>query len=236
MAKFFSRDVRVFFDGYDPSPQTVRYDLGIEQGALEVTAFGDAGERVIAGVKTATFEWAALFDDVSTALDAANTLIGNGTARVLMVLIGTGTGARAFAGTAFMLAQKEEAHISELVRMEAAFRSDQAWDVAVHYGPKAVLPPGTNSGSIDNTAASTAGGTVYFIIHSATTATGTALLQDSADGITFATLGTALIVYSGTGPISTVGTYAGTIRRYTRVLNVAGSTGTITITAALKRS
>jgi len=231
MAYFWTRDLRFYWGGYDPGSHTTRLVLGLEAEPLDRTSFGDGAERTQSGLRRDTVTWAGLFDDGADAMDvAAATLVGTSTNNVMSFLIGTATGDVAYSGTVVQLDVKTPSDIRDLVRQEASFKPDQAWDRGKHFGPVSTLlgTGGPNvTGSIDNSALSTGSATWYIHFISVAGGTSTIFLQDSADGTSFAALGTLV----GTGKIArkiTVGSGAdGTVRRYTRV-SENNATGTDT--------
>ena len=217
MAKKLSSDVRVYYGQYDLSPEATSIAIALAVEPLDPTALQDSAERALSGLRKDTVEYSGLFDDSGTGMDAAQAaLTATGTA-VFSVLIGTGTGDRAYAGTAYLLAAKSPAAIADLVKQEAVLKPDQAWDRGVHFGPSISKPSSAQvtSGTLDNAALSTAGGVGYFHIFAVSSGTINCNFQESAIGTTWTSiLSGTLLVTEGTSarlPIT------GTIQRYTRV-------------------
>ena len=100
--------------------------LGKEVDALDVTAFADAAERVIAGIEKSQ-EWtlSGIFDDTATSGPDAvlGTLVG-----VLGTFdwspIGTVAGRRKFSGTALCLAYHTRSAVKGRVEFDARFKLD----------------------------------------------------------------------------------------------------------------
>ena len=229
MAVFWSKDVGFHFQGYDPGTHTTRLSIGLGVQVLDKTVFTNTSESIQAGVRQDTIEWAGLFDDATgsggTALTQATTLLGTGT-KYVSVYIGTGTGSRAYGGTAVYLAEKEMGNIGELVRMEAVWRMDGSWEQGRLFAYKMALTGSTVTGSYDNGAAGTpASRSAWVQQHSGV---GTYILEDSATGTTFVQIGTDIVM--GTGPLGSLFAMgSGTLRRYVRMRMGANSTGTASI-------
>lgn len=237
MAKRLAKEVAVFLDAYDPGLHTTRVMIGIVSEGLDLTVFGEAGERTTAGIRKDTLEWAGIFDDAATggtrSMDAAaKNLIGSG-ARQASVLFGTGTGQTFYGGTGWhLLSAKEPARIGEIVMMETIFQGDGTWERGVTLSSGArglVLTTGGQTGpTVDGAAATTAGGALYIHAMQFTgSGTGTTMLiamDDSADSTTwsekFATS------FAGTTGTALRFALTGTIRRYTRQASGTYSGGT----------
>lgn len=229
MAKLLTRDTRVYIGGYDPGASTTRWVFSLEAPALDPTAITDAAERVAADIRKDAFEWAGIFDDSANDADAAAVaMIGSSTNNVVSVFLGTATGSLAYAGTALMITHRALGSLGDMVRYEIGFALDQAIERGVHYGLPTAESGGWDTGSVDNAVLTTGGGSWYLHIISGS---GTVGLQDSADGTSFANIGTITGI---TGKIARKTALTGTIRRYTRV---DVSTGTsLLLTSVLVRS
>ena len=233
MAKFWSKDVRFYFDGYDPGTATTRLVVGMVSEALDPTAFGDVAERSTSGRRQDTIEWAGIFDDAAAGLHvAAGTLLGTGTGEVLTIMVGTGTGSVAFAGTGHLLAATPAADLGNgLVRHSAVFAVDQAWDAGKVAADKLIgTGAGTVvSGSLDNGATTTAGASVYVHVFGGT---GTVVLQDSGSASLFVTV-TGLSVVVTAAPFGTkLSIASGTaLQAFTRAAVING-TGTASVAFA----
>lgn len=192
MGNLLSTNTRFYFNGVDPGLHGTRFTVTLEGAVLDPTAIVDNAERVHPGDRMDSFEYAGFFDDdigsSTLGLEAiAGTSVGISTAKVLMMLLGTSTGAPAYCGTGYWLSYKPVANIRDLVRVEGTWAMDQAYDRCQHFGPKVTVTTTTNSGSIDNGAGgtTTAGGTFYLQVFEVTSGTSTIKMEDSTDGTTF---------------------------------------------------
>ena len=238
MAVKKASDVRVYFGTYDLSTASVSVSVNLESEVLDPTVFTDAAERATAGIRRDTIEWAGLFNDGTSADAAGSAMIGSASNNVISVFLGTATGDRAYVGTGYLLSAKAIARIGELVRQGVTIRPDQAWGMGVGYGATG-SKAGTaifDTGSVDNGTLTTAGGTFFIHILTASGIVGTlyADVWDSADGVaTWSNIGAATLVGITTATSDKVA-FTGPIRRYTRPRLVG--TGTATLAYVLVRS
>lgn len=227
--------MRVYFGGYDIGTATTRVAMFLGVDSLDPTSFPDGAERVLRGVRRDRVEWAGLFDNDNSHDAAMSSLIGSGTNNVFSLLIGTGAGSIAYVGTALLTLGKPTGEVAGLVRQEGAFQPDNQLLRGVHYGSATNYNflSGGNSGTHDNTTATTAGGTLFMhAFGSVTTGSGTVQLEDSADGTTFVAIGTLILTITArTAQRVNIG---GTIRRYTRF--AVSGTGTLGIALILVRA
>src|SRR3990167_7869458 len=159
MAKKYSRDVAIYYDGYDIGTAMTSVQLSIAVDALDPTSLGDSAERVLAAIRKDALEVSGLFDDDSMALDAAAALIGSSTG-IFSVSLGTDPGAISYVGTAFFRQFKPAAKIGDLVKLEGAFKPVQFLQRGkLTHGGKGASGPGTFD-SLDN-GGSSASGTLY---------------------------------------------------------------------------
>src|SRR3990167_5647794 len=124
MAKKYSKDVAIYYDGYDIGTSMTSMQLSIAVDALDPTSLGDSAERVLADIRKDALEVSGLFDDDSMALDAAVALIGSSTG-IFSVSFGTAKGDISYVGTAFFKQFKPAAKIGDLVKLEGAFKPMQ---------------------------------------------------------------------------------------------------------------
>lgn len=214
MAKKKSSDLAVYYGGYDFGTALTRVELTLGINALDPTSLSDAGERATGGLRADAVALTGLFDDINSADAAAAALIPTGTA-VLSVLFGQATGDIAYSGTAFFLAAKNPASIGELVRQEVEIKLDQSLDRGMHYAKLAKAGTGAaNSGTLDNTALTTAGGVGYIHVLSVTSGTVGAALQDSATGTLWADIPGARV--TGSAGTSVKVSFTGTLNQYTK--------------------
>lgn len=231
MAKLFSKQVSVYFAGFDLGTATTSTMISLELEALDKTALGDGAETVIAGIRHDQAEWSGLYDD-GTSMDAAGSaMIGSGTNNVLSVHIGTTIGSRAYAGTALLLMTKPLSSVKGLVQQEAIFKPDQSWDRGQTQLLNTSFTGSGSSGSIDNAALTTGGGKWYLHVFTYSGGGTTVVsLEDSADAASWAAVGTVGAISARS---SYRNTFTGTLRRYTRVTKTA--TGTAQLAAVVVR-
>ena len=254
MAKWWSRDVRIIFDGLDLGVDMTRSGVQMAVVPLDVTGFGESGERIIAGIRQDRFEYVGMFEDNATNPTAGlnsvvATYIGTGTGTILSVHIGTiTTGSagtitntqRAWVGTALLKTFQAEGRVKDLVMVAAAFDIDGTWLKGQSHVIRRVSTVADVSQPLDYGTVST--GTTYWYVqeHLYTGSVGTLALQDSADGTgTFVTIGTFQVGTSGAG-VGTRGsgrvTVTGTIRRYTRTNMITALASTIILSDVLVRN
>ena len=225
MAKYFSKSVRVYFEAYDPGTALTRSGMTLAAPALDVTSITDAAERQIPDIRKDAVELVGWFDDGSDALDKAlGTLLGNATARPLSYLISSTVGGVGYAGTAYFLGEQAPSELAGAVRLEGNFRPDQAWQRGAHFGERQLIASGaTGSGTVDNSAATTNGGTAFYHVFSVTgigTGTGRLQVEHSTDGTSW----TGILELNGfTAGTAGVVAMAGTLNRYTRLTSQNGS-------------
>lgn len=215
----WSGDIRVYFESYDVGTVTIALGIKREVQVLETTAFGDTAERVLAGVRMDRMEpsWQGYFND-STSFDgfqAAN--LGSGT-RVISVLMGTSTGDPAYGQQAQLFISQILPQNKQLVQISGSLMPDSTWDRGAVLQPRTTATGSSVSGSVNNGALSTGSGFWYLHVFSiGAGTTSTIALQDSADGASFADLGTQVISTSTAYRISVGSGAGGTIRQYTRL-------------------
>ena len=205
MAKLWSNQVRVYFEGYDVGTATTQCNVTKEYNTQEITSMGDSAEQFLMGLRTDSFTWSGLFDDDNSMDEASNAVIGSADS-MICVALGTATGNRAFAGTGLHNTIDVPASHDQLVQITAGFQPNQAWDASLHYGVRGTLASDGTSGSIDNGTESTNGGNWY--LHLFNTPTGTAgtsriSFRHSTDAVVWANVGSAEVNPGSTAVSST---------------------------------
>ena len=238
MGFIFSNVIRVYHSGYNFGTVTTSVSVTQAVDALDPTVFGDEGERVLAGLRRDSIEWAGLFDsDTTLGLGASTALIPSGSAggtnNVFSVLLGTGLAAPAISGTINWLAVSQPLEVADLIRQEAEFKPDGKMQRSVSFGEFASFTATVDSGTIDNAGSSVVGGTSFLHVSSVISGTINPVLQHSADttSANFADVVDFGLFTAGTVSRSgTVSQPTGTILRYTRIKNKGTGTGTFTVT------
>jgi hypothetical protein len=238
VANIWSDAVRVYIGGYDPGTTTTSASITLSAPPVDKTFFGDSAEGVHPGIRVDEIEWAGVFaDGVGGINDLIGTILGSA-GEVVQLQLGTATGDRAYVGTAFTLSGKPGGELRGLVRVEAAWKPEQAFDVARHYGPRkrSTTTAGVNSGAINHGSTST-GTAVYYVQCFLYSATGTRglTLQDSADGASFVSRLAATFTGVGSQRLEWTGSL-GTHTRISQTSPGGTSSGTFDWAAALTRS
>lgn len=231
MAKYFSKSIEVALGGYLIGSATTRIDVIIDAEALDITAFQDSGERVTPGIRRDEVRMGGYFDD-GTSIDLAGPSAVGTLRETLSVVIGSAEGSRVYAGTGMLTIYTNPGAIAGIVAYDAVYKPDGSLKKAQFLSKFTTLVftangESTNSGSLDNGAATTAGGTLFAHL-TAVAAGGTAgtqlqfQLQDSADGVSFANVDSVTL----STVTATALALSGTIRRYIRGRYVEGTAGT----------
>lgn len=235
MAVRNSSEVRVYIGGYDISTAmlTARAILGVS--VLDKTGLGDVAETITAGNRADGFEVDGLFDDAARSVDAMfGSLVGSGVGDVASLVIGTGTGARVYSGSAGVIGAAIGGRNNELVRATVTVKPDTTLIPAKHFGVLTTKTAGANSGSLDDTTGTS--GTGYWISHvtqmSGTLGTLSVNLEHSTDGTVFTNKETHNYTAAG----STITTITGSLNRYVRMSSgTTTATGTFSYFGAYKR-
>jgi len=234
VASFWSRDVKIYFDKYDLGTATTRWAIALEVQTLDPTTFEDAGDRVVAGLRSDQFEWTGLFDDSASIDEVMGSLLGSGN-KALSVVIGSGVGSVAYGATAQMYGGRNPIGHTDLVRAEMNTRPDQAFDVCRVMAPRTTGTASTNFGTLDNLALTTAGGTMYthmfLMTGSLGTGSGTLRVEDSVDGTTWAVFTTQLYTTAGADKVVA----SGTLNRRTRAAYSSTTAGTASYSIIFNR-
>lgn len=119
----------------------------------------------------------------------------------------------------------------DLVKISFAGRGNTALYSVVSLQPLATISTTTTTTGVDNTIQTTSGGQLFIQVE-AVTGTIDYQLQDSADNINFADIGTGSL---STDSVSQIDTIAGTIRRYTRLVLTLGGGESIKAQFSLNR-
>ena len=224
MAVRISSELRLYVGAFDLGTATTSSAVTLEATPLDKTAFGDAAESSIPGLRKDAIEWAGWFDDGTGTGGGINQLLGTllgSSGAAYSLYIGTTNGDRAYCGTIFVASVKPAGNVAELVKVVAMFKPDGTIEAGKHFGPRKVV---STSGTTDDSAATTSGGAFYSHVFGwvGTPTTGTMVLQHSTDGTIWADVGTHN--YQGPSGSSQRTTFSGTLRRYVRLTtSAAGS-------------
>ncbi len=221
----------MYYAGYNPGTATTQAGVSLAVEALDPTSLGDAAEVRIAGLRTDGFSWSGIFDNDQSINQAAGSLLGSGT-NVMSVYFGTGTGSVAYCGEAHLLDAPVPLALRGLVMQEATFQRDGGpIDRCAILSVEGTATGSGNTGTVDNSTLNGTGGTLYVHVFTFSGGTGSIILQDSADGTTYAAVTNMSYSVTGTGATA-LGT-SGTIRRYRRLIEGTGTSGSFSYSAAL---
>ena len=219
MALKYSGDVRIYFEQYEVGTVTISVGIKREVDVLETTAVGDGAERFVRGIRMDKLEpaWTGYFNN-TTAFDAyAKANLGSGT-RVHSIFFGTATGDIAYGQQLQLHTEALEFPNKGLVMASGALRPDGTWDRGAVLQVRTTATGSSIGGAVDNAALNTGSGFWFLHVFSiGAGTTSTIALQDSADDVTYADLGTQVISTSTAYRISVGSAASGTIRRYTRL-------------------
>ena len=223
MAGFFSDQVQFFVAGSELGSATTKACVRLVNNPLDVTAFLNNAEKQNPNVRSDAIEWAGFFDDASRSIDGLMSGSIGTVGDVVSFAVGTAIGKRAYSAKVQWRSVGIPIRVKDMVRVESVWQPDGTISVAKHFGTPTSTTAEVNSGSIDDSAASTGTGTVFIhITRYVNSPTFTAYLMDSADGTTFA-VKSGVFIPTGTG--ATALEFTGTLRRYVRFIFNNFSTG-----------
>ncbi len=235
MANILSKDARIYVGGYDLGTVTLSLSIGRQVISVDSTVIVDPAERFVGGLTQDNITWDGIYDDTTSVDAMAAALIGSnadGTNGVI-VLVGTGTGGRSFAGTALLTSFNYPMDKTDLVKMVSTWQPDQAWDVGLSFGEAASFTATGSSGTINNnfpatTSTTTAGIQAQIQVLNVVAGTVQIRIQESAGG-TGAWADVVTFPVSTGGQESTVGTASGEIQSALRLRNSGTGTGTVVV-------
>jgi hypothetical protein len=232
VAKLGADQIRVYFAGFDIGTSTTSVGVTLAVEPLDPTSLGDVAERTIPGQRNDVVEWAGLFDDSLSADAAGSAMLGSaGTNNVFSVHFGTGTGKVAFAGTAIMFAAKAGGGVKDFVYQEETWQPDGTLEKGFTQCVKTMIIGSGSSTFLDFGGSSLNGARLYLQVFSyAGGGSATITVEHGSATSAVVTLGTFIVSTRN----SFVGSFAGTIRRFTRITKDA--TGSAEVAVVLVRS
>jgi hypothetical protein len=206
MAKYWSNQVRAYYDGYTIGTAMTSASAEIAVAMLDKTSVGDEAETFLTGLRADTAEFAGLYDDGTLAMSAANGLIGAGTtAPPWSLFIGTATGNIVYTVQSWLVRDAAITDVADLVRVEAGFQADGTYRRGVNLSGTGLVLIGTGNGTVlggtHNAGAKTTAG-AHAVVHMLTN-TGTVQIQQRVDGTTWVNFA-GLVKAAMTGPTGTV--------------------------------
>ena len=211
-------------------------NLAESTAMLDVTTINDADETFIPGQNSGTIALDMLLDNSGAAGSQFITLnTWKGTPQVVtFASFGTTR------GTPCKLIYADQSNFTvnssttEAVGVSGAYMTDGLVGYGVVLDPSTAITTNTTATSVDNGAASTAGGVAHLHVTAFSGLTSdTITLEHSTDNSSFSTLATFAVVSAATVERLTIN---GTINRYVRVKDTVVGTGSCTRIVALSRN
>lgn len=204
---------KVYANGYDLTPYLTSFGVAGAADTAEVTVLGQGSKAYLAGLKDATLSGEGYYDGDAGAVDAVlRAALGTDTGVWGHLPNGDGVGVAGYGFRSVETAYEVSTPVDGVAGVSVEAQSNVGLEplVALHE-LKAETAAGQGT-SHNNGAASTNGGSAYLQLVAGTTVTVT--VKDSADGTTFATIGTFT---AASGHSAQRIAITGTIRQYTRV-------------------
>ena len=246
MAQVYTRVVSMYLAGRNIGTSVVSASvvMGLAD-AHDITVFGDTAERVLGtGRRSDAVSISARFDDEQSMDDLVGSgAIGATANNIMMLMIGTATGARAWCGTGILVQANNPTDVAGLVMSESVFKPDSAIDGCVHFGSASTFTSANGTGIVNSLISNPSGtsvGTAAFYVSMVTGSfgggTAKVFLQHFTGGV-FVNIATALFTGSTTGSSVRLLTTAsaGTMQPTARVIWESDGTD-ITVVAALARA
>lgn len=229
----------VFAGGADLSPYLNDATVSGSAETGETTAFGSDAKTYVAGPKDGTLTLGGMFDGTEKAVDEVLATLADADVDYPLTVLPEGAivGRRASIASVKKTNYEIASPVSDVVAVSAEFQASDGIDRGMVLAAGALTAALTGTGQ-DNGAATTNGGVA--VLHAtANTRDGATVVkvQHSADNITFVDLVTFSSVGAGLTAGERIVVPSGTaINRYLRATaTLAGSTGSITITATFAR-
>lgn len=230
------RNTAIWANQFDISNYLNSFSANRNAPELDQTTFQDTAKTYLGDFQDGTMDFEGFFshDDINldTAEDVFKAALGSSTNRVITV---APEGGATFGNRALLCDGVEVKHdmkgpVSGLVTTMASFRGDTQHGVLLAH--KTDRTSTGNGTSVDNTAASTAGGVghLHVFSKSGTSPTLDVKIQHSSDNSTFADL---ITFTQATDVTSERKTVTGTVNRYTRETRTIGGSSTPTFNYAI---
>jgi len=226
----------VLADEYDISQYLNSVSVTNEVEAPETTTFGSTARTFIVGHKDGSVSFEGLFEGGSAeGIDyILNTEIGSGP--IMSVTgDGAGVGRRAILLSAKSTSYEVSSPLTEVVSITGEAISDGGLDYGVWLACQSTITTTLTGASVDNAAASTAGGVAHLhITANSNSGTTVAKIQSSANNSTWADLVTFTTVGIG-AETSQRSIVSGSVPRYLRALVTPAGAGSLTVSIAFSR-
>lgn len=231
------KNITIIGDALDLSTYFNSVTVGNEVETAETTTFNATSRTYVVGWKNGSVSLEGMFDGSTDAVDAtlSSALSSDGIAFTIATE-GATAGRRAIVLKSKQTSYDVTSPLGDVVAVSAEATSDGGLDYGVLLAARQSLTTNLTGTAVDNGAATTNGYAAH--LHATSNVRNgstTVKIQHSADNSTWVDLITFASVSAGT-PASERVVGTGTVQRYLRaVATLAGSTGSITITAALAR-
>ena len=236
-----SKTTRIFLNAYPLSGYCARAEVGMNPGLSDVTTFSDTGMKGLRGVSDDTFTIETLYDDDAAGPDVA-IAAALGVDSVLSIYPGgDAIGLAGYSGgTALVAENAMVSAVGEIVKASVRGSFNQRADRLKSLGTEATATATTNGTTIDDAAASAVGLVWAYHVSAWSASGGNArwqiLLEDSANGSSWATLLTETYNITAVGAARKATSITGAIRRYVRLTVTRDATsGSITYQAGYQR-
>jgi len=234
MAFHSGSEGRVYLDFYNLSPYLNNVSVTRNRDLTDVSCLGDGNRDFFPTISNASCTVSGFLDSLSGASEPAlRAAFEASSSEAVSIFYNTDAiGSRGVCGSGWTASYEASAPVDGVQAVAADFQFTGQVDACVSLH---ALGTETTTGtytSVDNTAATTNGAVANLHVTAAgATGTGTVLIQDSADNMTFATI---ITFANFTTTTSETKTYSGTVRRYVRA-NLSSARNTQTFVVAFGR-
>lgn len=210
---------KAYVNGYDLSTYLTELGVEVMQDVAETSTLGTAAKTYIPGLQDATLSGAGIFDAAANAEDpvlAAAFGVNLAASGWIVAPVGDAFGSPAYGFAAHQTKYSPQAQVDDAVKFGVEAQSTTGKERLLILEPLTAITAGGNAASIDNAAASAAGGVAYFQVHAFVGTTLTLKVQSSPDNSVWTDLVTATVVTAGRKYERIA--VAGSVPRYLRAL------------------
>ena len=226
------KNAKIYVNGYDLTTYFSSFDVPVSVDMADISTFGISSKKAIPGLKSATIQADGFFDSASNAvvpvLEAA---IGSEQSRWCYFPDGDTRGNQGKAIEGVETQYQVKSTIDDATKIMATAQSNVGAEPIVSLMALSTVTATGSTTAVDNTAATTNGGSVY--IH-ATAATGTVVVvvEHSTNNSTWTTLASFTNVSGRTSERVAI---SGTINRYVRATYTLDGGESLTAQISLSR-
>lgn len=242
MALFDSKDTVLYLGQYDITDYTTSASVVGTRTLHDATVFGKGGAVFHPGTETPTMSWAGFYDDGTSGSEViVNAIKGASSSSVVSLYPGTDAISKRVqaSGGAWITDPVVESSVGSLVSMTASFNLDTV-ERGKSAGTKSTVTASASGTSIDDAAATSAGGTWVYHVFALSAVGGSARwhlnLQHSTNNSSWSDVSSATVSASdGVGAAKTE--FSGTLNRYVRQRVVLdASSGSLTFAISYNRA